>query len=45
MYRSYLAQNKFRLVSDEINSSMASQLQDVKYLADYFIADDNQKSF
>ena len=43
MYRSYLAQNKFRLVIDEINSSMPSQLQDVKYLANYFVADQTKR--
>lgn len=43
MYRSYLAQNKARLVADEIQPLMASQLQDVKYLANYCLADQRKR--
>jgi len=44
MYRAFINQRKYGIVCDEINSSMPSQLQAIKLLADYCSADMSRKS-
>ncbi|XP_033342914.1 coatomer subunit epsilon [Megalopta genalis] len=44
LYRAYIAQRKFRVVLDEINSSSPAVLQPLKTLADYFANPDRREA-
>ncbi|XP_076648648.1 coatomer subunit epsilon [Halictus rubicundus] len=44
LYRAYIAQKKYRVVLDEINSSSPAALQPLKTLADYFANPDRRDS-
>jgi len=44
MYRAYMAQKKYGLISDEIKPNMSSQLKSIKLLANYLSGDSNVRA-